>query len=45
MSDTVTLFSGQRLVTEEREGLPALAAGGLFASFPAALLEREDTLQ
>jgi (1->4)-alpha-D-glucan 1-alpha-D-glucosylmutase len=36
-------FSGQRVVTEARDGGPALAAGSLFASFPAALLEREGT--
>jgi (1->4)-alpha-D-glucan 1-alpha-D-glucosylmutase len=34
-------FSGLMLETQTRDGVPALAAGALFASFPVALLERE----
>ena len=34
-------FSGLRLETESRDGVPALAARALFAVFPGALLERE----
>ena len=35
-------FSGRRIATEERDGVPALPARVLFDSFPVALLAREE---
>ena len=35
-------FTGRRLQTEPRDGVPAIALGALLEILPVALLERED---
>jgi (1->4)-alpha-D-glucan 1-alpha-D-glucosylmutase len=36
-------FSGLRIATELRDGVPVLPAGALFGSLPVAMLKREET--
>jgi (1->4)-alpha-D-glucan 1-alpha-D-glucosylmutase len=36
-------FSGLRIATELRDGIPVLPAGALFGSLPVAMLKREET--